>query len=84
MERLKEAGVEQLVFRDEKNKVCDKIQNLHAKNSEELLLKKINSKCTQLCFDINPSRYIHGSFCLEIDKDQMISKKEKLYFWNEL
>ncbi len=79
---LKETNVDKITFRDVENKVCREIQLKDI--NDELKRIKRQKTCNRFCLDINPTKYIHGSFCVEVDENNKITKKEEPYFWNEL
>ncbi len=79
-ESLENANISEIIFRTKENEVCTKIERTDLESYA--FGKKIAANCYKLCLDINPSYYIHGSFCAMINELGVIVSKEDLYFWS--
>lgn len=80
---LEDSKVQELVFRNSKNKICStyKISEVD-KNEDDLLGNTFEtSSCSKLCLSLIPSRFVRGNFCIYLDKEMKITSVEKPLFW---
>lgn len=80
---LQDSKVKDIIFRDDKNKICGQYKLSEISKIEDSLYSNLFEKnaCSKLCLNLIPSRVLRGSFCIYLDKNMKITNIEKPFFW---